>query len=412
MVRRRRTSSVVPTAPRPGATIRVAISTRISTDEVNQPYSLEAQNNGLEQFVASQPGMEITHRYVDQASGATLNRPGLQQALDDARDGQFDVLLVYRIDRLTRSIVGLMQIVEQLEAAGVALKSATEPIDTQGPVGRMLLQLLGIFAEFERSLLIDRITSGFERKASRGEWLGGPSPYGYTLDPESKSLIVHEDEAVVVHAMFSKHIDERLRATAISNWLNETGRRTRQGRLWSNQRVLRILSNPVYIGKIRHGEAIHEGKHPAIISDDLFERAQHRSDPPVYETAIDAPEESDYLLSGLVRCQGCGGAYIGAGAHGRSAFYRYYVCRARQVRGARACDGPRLPADDLEEATLRSLLATYEDLDLFEEAMTAAIEGAHDELPGLQAELDSVEFQLRKTTRASTGTSTRSNRAP
>jgi len=172
------------TAPIAASTqsVRVATVTRISTDETNQPYSLDAQANGLAAFVASQPGHVITHRFVDQASGATLDRPGLQAALAAARAGEFDVLLVYRIDRLTRSIVGLMSIVEDLAASGVALRSATEPIDTNGPVGRMLLQLLGIFAEFERGLLIDRISKGFERKAARGEWLGGPGPYGYTLD--------------------------------------------------------------------------------------------------------------------------------------------------------------------------------------------------------------------------------------
>lgn len=174
---------------------RVATLTRISTDEVNQPYSLEAQAQGLESFVASQPGQKITHRFVDQASGATLERPGLQAALAAARAGEFDVLLVYRIDRISRSIVGLMAIVEELEAAGVALRSATEPIDTQGPVGRMLLQLLGIFAEFERSLLIDRITKGFERKAARGEWLGGPGPFGYRVDPATKTLTADPNEA-------------------------------------------------------------------------------------------------------------------------------------------------------------------------------------------------------------------------
>jgi site-specific DNA recombinase len=161
-----------PRTPATGGT-RVAIVTRISTDEVNQPDSLRAQTKGLEAFVASQPGQAVTHRFVDQASGATLERPGLQGALAAAKAGEFDVLLVYRIDRLTRSIVGLMTIVSELDAAGVALRSATEPIDTQGPVGRMLLQLLGIFAEFERGLLIDRITKGFESKAARGEWLGG-----------------------------------------------------------------------------------------------------------------------------------------------------------------------------------------------------------------------------------------------
>jgi DNA invertase Pin-like site-specific DNA recombinase len=196
----RRNPAPGPTRPGAGGT-RVAIVTRISTDEVNQPYSLEAQATGLEAFVASQPGQAITHRFVDQASGATLERPGLQAALASAKAGEFDVLLVYRIDRISRSIVGLMTIVEALDAAGVALRSATEPIDTHGPVGRMLLQLLGIFAEFERSLLIDRITKGFERKAARGEWFAGPGPFGYRLEPATKTLAAEPAEAAVVQAM-------------------------------------------------------------------------------------------------------------------------------------------------------------------------------------------------------------------
>src|SRR5579884_2410382 len=221
---KRRARTTTQGVAQPGASVRVATLTRISTDEINQPYSLEAQAIGLEAFVASQPGHTITHRFVDQASGATLDRPGLQAALTAAKSGDFDVLLVYRIDRLTRSIVGLMSIVEELEAAGVALRSATEPIDTQGPVGRMLLQLLGIFAEFERSLLIDRITKGFERKAARGEWLGGPGPYGYDLDPATKTLIPNTDEAAVVRVIFNKYVSERVGATALANWLNDTGR--------------------------------------------------------------------------------------------------------------------------------------------------------------------------------------------
>jgi len=320
----------------------VAVLTRISTDELNQPYSLEAQAAGLDAFVASQPGHTITHRFVDQASGATLARPGLQAALAAAKTGQFDVLLVYRIDRLTRSIVGLMSIVEELDAAGVALRSATEPIDTQGPVGRMLLQLLGIFAEFERGLLIDRITKGFERKAARGEWLGGPGPYGYQLDSASKTLTVEAGEAAVVRAIYARYTDERSGAPGLAHWLNDTGRRSRRCRLWSTQTVLRVLRNPVYVGKIVHGEDLHEGKHEPILDKATFARAQLLLQAGSAESPAVRPNSSDYLLSGLLRCTACHGAYVGAGAHGRGGFYRYYVCRTGQAKGAHACAGPRI----------------------------------------------------------------------
>lgn len=170
--------------------------------------------------MASQPGMHITHRFVDQASGATLERPGLKEALRLARERAYGVLLVYRMDRLTRSIVGLMTIVQELEACGVDLKSATEPIDTQGPVGRLLLQLLGIFAEFERGLLIDRITKGLERKAARGEWLGGPAPLA-TASTRSPRRSPPIPTKPVVAAIFPKYVVERLGAAAIAGWLND-----------------------------------------------------------------------------------------------------------------------------------------------------------------------------------------------
>ena len=378
--------------------VRVATLTRISTDEVNQPYSLEAQAVGLDAFVASQPGHTITHRFVDQASGATLDRPGLQAALAAARSGDFDVLLVYRIDRLTRSIVGLMSIVEELGVAGVALRSATEPIDTQGPVGRMLLQLLGIFAEFERSLLIDRITKGFERKAARGEWLGGPGPYGYDLDPATKTLIPNADEAAVVQIIFDKYVSERLGATALANWLNDTGRRSRRGGLWTNQTVLRLVRNPVYVGKISHDETVHEGKHEPILDDATFDAAQQILNERAAESTAQAPTTSEYLLTGLVRCLACEGAYVGVSAHGRSSTYRYYACRTRQVSGARGCPGHRVPADDLEAAVIDTLLNLYDDLNLFADAIHGAYQDTETERPRLEDELASTEAQLRDTT--------------
>jgi len=379
---------------------RVAIVTRISTDELNQPYSLEAQAKGLEAFVASQPGHAITHRFVDQASGATLARPGLQAALAAAKTGQFDVLLVYRIDRLTRSIVGLMTIVEELAAAGVALRSATEPIDTQGPVGRMLLQLLGIFAEFERGLLIDRITKGFERKAARGEWLGGPGPYGYHLDSATKTLTVEPGEAAIVGAMFARYVDERCGAPSLAHWLNDTGQRSRRGRLWSTQTVLRVLRNPVYLGKIAHGEDLHDGKHKAILDERTFNQAQQLLGQRSTGTAAVVPNTSDYLLSGLLRCTACHGAYIGVGAHGRGGFYRYYICRTAHAKGAPACPGPRIPAPTLEDAITTALIDTYDNSQLFEQAASDAYAHITAALPRLTTELAGTDTQLRDTTKA------------
>jgi site-specific DNA recombinase len=160
--------------------LRVAIYVRRSTDEEHQPFSIEAQDSRLRSYVKSQPGWSLVARFEDDASGAKLDRPGLEKALAAARAGRFDVLLVYRVDRFTRRISDLVNVLDELDRAGVSFRSATEPFDTSTPAGRMLVQMLGVFAEFEREMIIDRVINGMERKASKGRWTLSRVPYGST----------------------------------------------------------------------------------------------------------------------------------------------------------------------------------------------------------------------------------------
>jgi site-specific DNA recombinase len=175
--------------------MRVATYTRISTDEDHQPFSLDAQADRLGNYVASQDGWELVRTFTDQASGATTERPGLQRALAEAKVKQFDLLLVYRVDRFSRSVRGLALLLDELDKAGVDFRSATEPFDTTTPAGRMMVQMLGVFAEFERATIVDRVIAGMERKASRGGWCGGSRPFGYVSDPATGFLLAKEDEA-------------------------------------------------------------------------------------------------------------------------------------------------------------------------------------------------------------------------
>jgi site-specific DNA recombinase len=168
--------------------MRIATYSRISTDEEHQPYSLEAQAQRLAAYIQSQEGWRLVRRFTDQTSGATLERPGLQRALREAQAKRFDLLLVYRVDRLSRSVRGLAQLLEQLDQAGVLFRSASEPFDTSSSAGRMMVQMLGVFAEFERATIVERVIAGMERKAARGEWNGGSVPFGYRLDAERRYL--------------------------------------------------------------------------------------------------------------------------------------------------------------------------------------------------------------------------------
>ncbi len=174
--------------------LRIATYTRRSTDEENQPFTIEAQDTKLDAYATSQDGWNIVAKFSDDASGASVDRPGLERAIAAAKAGKFDVLLVYRVDRFSRRIRDLVWLLDELDQAGVVFRSATEPFDTSTPAGRMLVQMLGVFAEFEREMIIDRVINGMERKASKGQWTVGYAPFGYRVDKATQHLVPVEEE--------------------------------------------------------------------------------------------------------------------------------------------------------------------------------------------------------------------------
>jgi len=279
--------------------MRVATYTRISTDEDHQPYSLEAQAERLGAYVKSQPDWELTRRFSDQASGASTERPGLKRALAEARAGRFDLLLVYRVDRFSRSVRGLAQLLEDLDAAGVAFRSATEPFDTTTAAGRMMVQMLGVFAEFERATIVDRVIAGMERKAARGGWCGGSRPFGYDVDPQTGYLTPAPTEAPLVPIIFDRYAHGRDGARALAVWLNEAGHRTKAGRPWSHTAVLTVLRNPVYVGKVFFRDALHDGPHPHLVDEKLFSRVQALLSERGEDYSKRASATSPFLLAGL-----------------------------------------------------------------------------------------------------------------
>ena len=236
---------------------RIAFYTRISTDEDHQKYSLGAQKERLEAFCKAQwdDDWKLHKIYRGTESGTHMNRPGLEEMLYDAEAQTFNTLLVFRVDRLSRKVRELTQMVDELTKYGVVLKSITEPFDTANAAGKMMLQMLGVFAEFEHATIVERTKVGMEKKAKGGNFVGGNVPYGFTLEPE-KGLVVHEEEALIVRKMFKMYALGKEGASAICNQLNEAGHRNRSGRKWGRRVVLYMLKNPVYVGKIRWREVL------------------------------------------------------------------------------------------------------------------------------------------------------------
>lgn len=387
--------------------MRVELYTRISTDEDRQPFSLVAQDQRLRAYVVSQGWELVGEPFADQAFGASLDGPQLARLLEVARAaGEIDVVLVYRVDRIARTLRGLVKLLDELDRAGVVFRSATEPFDTASPAGRMMVQMLGVFAEFERATIIDRITAGMERKAARGEWQNGRRPHGYQVDHGNGHLVVDEFEAPQVAAIFDLYTRRRLSAAAVARELTAKGWRTQQDSAWTSSAVLTVLRNRVYLGEIYYRSTWHTAPagphHPPLVDPELFEQAQQILHARRNERAQRATGASGYLLSGLVVCDRCGKTYLGSTAQGRSARYRYYTCTTRSRFGIAGCDAPRLPADRVEDTVIGLVAASLvvgAHSDLLEEAVTRLAERSDGRRESLQTELAAIKSELRATRR-------------
>ena len=374
--------------------IRVCLYTRISTDEDHQPTSLATQRERLERYCEAMEDWRVVHCFQDQASGVTLERPGLKQALGLARERRFDLLLCYRVDRLSREVRQLSGLCEELDRLGIVLKSASEPFDTGSPAGRMMLQMLGVFAEFEHATIVDRVTAGLERRVREGRWMSGRTPYGYT---RANSLLVPDAvKAPIVRRIFSLYAEGKLGTTAIARTLESEGAPAPRRPGWSPNALLLILGNPAYRGLVRWNGQLFEGLHEPLVDEETFRKAQAILRRRGEDASLRRGNPSDFLLSGLVRC---GRAYVGTSAHGRSARYTYYACSTRYKYGPGKCKGARLPKDRLEQAVLGQLAELYRDGRLIEQALAEAAKDTATARPRLAEQLTSARIEIRRVER-------------
>jgi site-specific DNA recombinase len=376
--------------------MKVATYTRTSTDEERQPFSLDAQGDRLSAYIASQDGWHLVRSFTDQQSGKTLDRPDLQRALADARLGSYELLLVHKVDRLARSVRGLAQILEDLDAAGVAFRSATEPFDTSTAAGRMMVQMLGVFAEFERATIVERTVMGLAKKAAKGEWTGGTAPFGYRYANERGLLVPVPDEALIVEDIFKRYASRRHGSAAISGWLNDEAIHTRRGGRWTPQRVIDLLRNTTYIGELPFKGESFQSQHESIVDRETFDLAQAVLDERGERYPLRRGNPTEYLLTSKLRCFLCHRGFVGTASHGRGGAYRYYTCFTRQRHGTARCSQDRIPAQPVEEGVLASLLTTLRDKDLLAEAAARALEQWNADQPDHERELARVEEKIRK----------------
>jgi DNA invertase Pin-like site-specific DNA recombinase len=307
--------------------LRCAIYTRKSTEEgLDMEFNtLDAQREACEAYIASQrsEGWVATRdRYDDGGfSGGNLERPGLKQLLTDIDDGLIDVVVVYKIDRLSRSLTDFSKLVEIFDRNGVTFVSVTQSFNTTTSMGRLTLNILLSFAQFEREVIGERIRDKVAASRKRGIWMGGYVPLGY--DVQDRKLVVNDAEAASVRRIFERFV-ELGSATVLARELRREGFRNKQGTLIDKGYLYRLLKNRVYRGEAVHKGTAYPGEHDAIIDDNLWDRAHAILQESPRKRANNSRSRTPALLKGLIFSD-TGAAMTPTSTKKGAKLYRYYV---------------------------------------------------------------------------------------
>ena len=355
---------------------RCATYTRKSSEEgLEQDFnSLDAQREACEAYIRSQAGegwKPIRTRYDDGGcSGGTLDRPALQRLLTDIEDGKIDTIVVYKVDRLTRSLADFAKIVEVLDAQEVSFVSVTQQFNTTTSMGRLTLNMLLSFAQFEREVTGERIRDKIAASKRKGLWMGGNVPLGY--EPNGRTLAIFEAEAKTVRTLFGLYLElgtvrgvkEEAEGLGLRTKVRHgAGRRMRGGSPLTRGHIYHLLSNPLYVGRIRHKRDSYEGQHPAIIDLETWDVVQKRlaSQTPTRPSRTNASSLNP--LRGKLFDE-AGTALTPSHTLKSGRRYRYYVSRDRTANAtAKAANGRspgwRLPAREIERRVEEAVVALF-----------------------------------------------------
>ncbi len=388
-------------------TIRCAIYTRKSTDEgLEKDFnSLDAQREAAEAYIASQIGegwVCLPDRYDDGGfTGGNLDRPALKKLMADIESGKVDCVVVYKVDRLSRSLTDFSRLVEVFDRHGTSFVSVTQHFNTTNSMGRLTLNILLSFAQFEREIISERTRDKMAAARKKGKWAGGPPTLGY--DVVDQKLVVNEPESKQVREIFDLYLDRKSLLT-VAQTLNDRGWTTKRwntkagtakgGFQWTKDNVLALLRNVVYIGRVRHKDQTYPGEHEGIVDQAVFDEVQRllsengRTNP-------NGPRVNDgAILCGLLRCKSCGCAMTPSCSVKKNRRYRYYVCVNAQKRGYRECPTPSVSAEVLESFVVEQIREIGRDPDLVAATFAEVQRQAEERLESLKNESTRLEAQI------------------
>ena len=337
---------------------RCAIYTRKSVDEgLDMEFnSLDAQRLACENFIASQEGQGwvcLPERYDDAGfSGGSMDRPALKRLLDDAQKGLVDIIVIYKLDRLSRSIADFAELSKKFDAWGVSFCSITQELNTSTSSGRMMVNILMTFAQFEREVIAERIRDKMCASRKRGQFVGGNVPFGYKN--VNRHLVPDPETSKYIPEIFDYYAQCGT-AKDVSRWMNSRGIPHHKGKPWIATYVYTILKNHTYLGEVFYKGEVYKGEQPALITREQWEKAQEliKNNTPV----LTGQRRHQKLtpLQGLIRCGHCGSAMSPTYTKNHGRQYRYYVCAEDLKRDISTCPIKRLPAGDIERAVIEQL---------------------------------------------------------
>lgn len=341
--------------------LRCAVYTRKSSEEgLEQEFnSLHAQRESCEAYIASQrsEGWALIREQYDDGgvSGGTLERPGLKLLLSDIEEGLIDVVVVYKIDRLSRSLMDFSKLVEVFERNNVTFVSVTQSFNTTTSMGRLTLNILLSFAQFEREVTGERIRDKIAASRKKGIWMGGTVPLGY--DVRDRKLVINKGDAKTVCIVFNRFV-EIGSATVLARELRAGGITTKQGRPISKGYLYRLLNNRVYIGEAVHKGDSYPGQHKGIITCKLWDKVHAILTESPRKRASNTRAQTPALLKGLLWGPD-GAAFSPTHTRKKNRLYRYYVSQTILRHGAGTCPVGRVPAAEIEAAVIDQLRAVF-----------------------------------------------------
>ena len=397
--------------------VHCAIYTRKSTEEgLQQDFnSLDAQRESGEAYIASQKAegwLCLPDRYDDGGfTGGNMERPALQRLLADIDGGKIDCVVVYKVDRLSRSILDFSKIVERFEQRGVSFVSVTQHFNTTNSMGRLTLNILLSFAQFEREIISERTRDKIAAARRKGKWMGGKPLLGYDLFvmPGGSKLAVNEDEAVRVRAIFELYVEHE----RIAPVLQELDRRAWRTKQWTTRKgtavggkpfdkvtLFRLLTNPAYLGKVKHHDELYDGEHDWIVDEAIWQRTQAllqrngRSGGGIVKNKYGA------LLKGLLRCVPCGCAMIHSTSSKGPKRYRYYVCGKAMKRGWYTCPSKSVPAGELERFVVDQIRSIGRDPSVLAETIRQVRAQSQKAIADLERERGTLERDITRRAKA------------